>query len=90
MSVMQGPTTNRWVRSLPPTGRLRQLTLSPIALAIDKETFDVMWQLSAPGGEAEHCFMRVSQTDYLLDGRDECLDWMPDVRSFGVVDHVIA
>lgn len=50
----------------------------------------MMWQLSAPGGEAEHCFMRVSQTDYLLDGRDECLDWMPDVRSFGVVDHVIA
>ena len=23
--------------------------------------------------------MRVPQTDYLLDGRDECLNWMPDV-----------
>ncbi|KAI1797963.1 D-amino-acid oxidase [Ganoderma leucocontextum] len=32
------------------------------------------------GGPAEHCFLRVSQTDYLLDGRDECLDWMPDFK----------
>ncbi|RDX54806.1 D-amino-acid oxidase [Lentinus brumalis] len=49
-------------------------------MAIDKETFDVMWELSAPGGQAEHCFMRISQTDYLLDGRDEGLDWMPDFK----------
>ncbi len=40
-----------------------------------------MWELSAPGGDAEQCFMRVPQTDYLLDGRDEGLDWMPDVRA---------
>ncbi|KAI0747061.1 D-amino-acid oxidase [Daedaleopsis nitida] len=50
-------------------------------MAIDKETFDVMWKLSARAGAAEHCFMRVPQTDYLLDGRDECLDWMPDFKS---------
>ncbi|KAH9941123.1 D-amino-acid oxidase [Epithele typhae] len=50
-------------------------------MAIDRETFDVMWELSAPGSEAEHCFMRVSQTDYLLDGRDEGLDWMPDFKT---------
>ncbi|KAI0674533.1 D-amino-acid oxidase [Trametes maxima] len=49
-------------------------------MAIDKETFDVMWELSAPGGAAEHCFLRLPQTDYLLDGRDECLDWMPDFK----------
>lgn len=48
-------------------------------LAIDRETFDVMWELSAPGGDAEHCFFRIPQTDYLFDGRDECLDWMPNV-----------
>ena len=42
----------------------------------------MLWKLSAPGeGAAEHCLMRVSQTDYLFDGRDECLDWMPNVRA---------
>ncbi|KAI0777177.1 D-amino-acid oxidase [Trametes elegans] len=47
-------------------------------MAIDRETFDAMWELSAPGGAAEHCFFRIPQTDYLADGRNECLDWMPD------------
>ncbi|KAH9849568.1 D-amino-acid oxidase [Lenzites betulinus] len=50
------------------------------AMAIDRETFDVMWELSAPGGDAERCFFRIPQTDYLLDGRDECLDWMPNFK----------
>ncbi|OJT12710.1 D-amino-acid oxidase [Trametes pubescens] len=49
-------------------------------MAIDRETFDVMWELSAPGGDAEHCFFRIPQTDYLFDGRDECLDWMPNFK----------
>lgn len=40
-----------------------------------------MWELSAPGGEAEHCFLRLPQTDYYFDGRNTHLDWMPDVRS---------
>ncbi|KAK7684996.1 hypothetical protein QCA50_011831 [Cerrena zonata] len=44
----------------------------------DKDTFDVMWELSAPGGEAEHCFLRLPQTDYYFDGRNTHLDWMPD------------
>ncbi|OBZ77747.1 D-amino-acid oxidase [Grifola frondosa] len=47
---------------------------------IDQETFKVMWDLSAPGGEAEGCFLRISQSDYLLDGRNEYLDWMPDFK----------
>ncbi|KAI0659398.1 D-amino-acid oxidase [Cubamyces menziesii] len=49
-------------------------------MAIDRETFDVMWELSAPDGPAEHCFYRIPQVDYCLDGRDECLDWMPDFK----------
>jgi len=39
-----------------------------------------MWDLSAPGGDAEGCFLRVSQTDYYYDGRDDRLQWMPDHR----------
>ena len=46
---------------------------------IDQETFKVMWDLSAPGGDAEGCFLRIHQTDYFYDGRDCHLDWMPDV-----------
>ncbi|EMD34685.1 hypothetical protein CERSUDRAFT_116873 [Gelatoporia subvermispora B] len=46
--------------------------------AIDQETFKVMWDLSAPGGDAEECFLRLPQTDYYYDGRDDRLEWMPD------------
>ena len=49
---------------------------------MDEETFKVMWELSAPGGDAEGCFLRVPQTDYFYDGRDVHLDWMPDVSPF--------
>ncbi|OSD08812.1 D-amino-acid oxidase [Trametes coccinea BRFM310] len=49
-------------------------------MAIDRESFEVMWELSAPGGAAEHCFLRIPQADYCLDGRNECLDWMPDFK----------
>lgn len=41
-----------------------------------------MWELSAPGAEAEDCFLRLLQTDYYLDGRDTHLNWMPDVRVY--------
>ncbi|KAI9062226.1 D-amino-acid oxidase [Trametes sanguinea] len=49
-------------------------------MAIDRESFEVMWELSAPGGAAEHCFFRIPQADYCLDDRNECLDWMPDFK----------
>ncbi|KAI0336691.1 D-amino-acid oxidase [Cubamyces sp. BRFM 1775] len=49
-------------------------------MAIDRETFEVMWELSASGGPAEHCFYRIPQVDYCLDGREEGLDWMPDFK----------
>ena len=39
-----------------------------------------MWELSAPGADAEECFLRLPQTDYYYDGRDTHLNWMPDVR----------
>ena len=54
---------------------------------IDRATFDVMWEMSKPGGEAEGAFLRVPQTDYYLDGRDSHLDWMPDVRNLSSSPH---
>ncbi|CCM01224.1 uncharacterized protein FIBRA_03272 [Fibroporia radiculosa] len=47
---------------------------------IDSDTFKIMWDLSAPGGDAEACFMRISETQYFYDGRDAHLDWMPDFK----------
>lgn len=47
-----------------------------------------MWELSAPGGDAEHCFFRIPQTDYLFDGRDECLDWMPNVMPYSLAPYL--
>lgn len=51
---------------------------------IDQDTFKVMWELSAPGGEAEQCFMRLPQEEYYVDHRDTQLNWMPDVSSLFV------
>ncbi|PCH44726.1 D-amino-acid oxidase [Wolfiporia cocos MD-104 SS10] len=47
---------------------------------IDSDTFKVMWELSAPGGEAEGCFLRIHETEYFYDGRNAHLDWMPDFK----------
>ena len=49
---------------------------------MDRETFDVMWNLSAPGGAAEGCFLRIPQTEmYHQQHRQphELEEWMPNV-----------
>lgn len=40
-----------------------------------------MWELSAPGGAAEHCFLRLPQTEYYNEQFEDPhpLNWMPDV-----------
>lgn len=58
---------------------------------LDSDTFKVMWELSAPGGAAEACFLRLPQIEYY--GQKSELDphhlsWMPDVRGlFGMVSY---
>ncbi|TFK49360.1 D-amino-acid oxidase [Heliocybe sulcata] len=49
---------------------------------VDKETFKVMWEMSAPEGGAEGCFLRERQTEYYCDKQDEPhpLAHMPDFR----------
>src|ERR1700728_1290910 len=48
---------------------------------LDMDTFKVMWDLSAPGGGAEDCFLRIDQTDYYRekDTKPNPLEMMPDV-----------
>ncbi|KAF8265939.1 D-amino-acid oxidase [Lactarius quietus] len=53
-----------------PTADLRQKKL-------ERETFDIMWEMSAPGGEAEGCFLRAPQTEY-----NAVKDENPDLHSF--------
>ncbi|KAF9069941.1 hypothetical protein BDP27DRAFT_666457 [Rhodocollybia butyracea] len=54
----------------------------PDQLSIDKETFRIMWDLSAPDSEAEHCFMRLKQVEYyqeeIPEGKAHHLSWYPD------------
>ncbi|KAH8817600.1 D-amino-acid oxidase [Flagelloscypha sp. PMI_526] len=38
---------------------------------MDKATFDKFWELSAPGGLAEGCFLRLSQTEYYMEERTD-------------------
>ncbi|KAL0576848.1 hypothetical protein V5O48_005145 [Marasmius crinis-equi] len=57
----------------------------PRQTKIDQDTFKVFWELSKPGGAAEHCFMRVHQAEFYHDIPDgeHHLSWYPD---FKVVD----
>jgi hypothetical protein len=48
---------------------------------MDRETFDVMWKLSAPGSPAEGCFLRLKQEEYYRESKaqPDPLEFMPDV-----------
>ncbi|TRM60337.1 FAD dependent oxidoreductase [Schizophyllum amplum] len=50
---------------------------------MDRETFDEMWKLSAPGGAAEGCFLRIPQTEmYHQQPREPHeLSWMPNFQT---------
>jgi len=56
---------------------------------LDMDTFEVMWDLSAPGGGAEACFLRLNQTEYYREEytQPDPLEIMPDVSSSFPVLH---
>ncbi|TFK28533.1 D-amino-acid oxidase [Coprinopsis marcescibilis] len=58
-------------------------TLEEFRHALDKQTFEEMWALSGPNGEAESCFMRLQQTEYFGQERSNpsTLAHMPEFRS---------
>jgi len=49
---------------------------------LDMDTFKVMWDLSAPGGGAEGCFLRLNQTEYYREEytQPDPLEIMPDAK----------
>lgn len=47
---------------------------------IDSATFDTMWKMSEPGADAEHCFLRIQETQFFYDARDGHYEWYPEVR----------
>ncbi|KAI9458838.1 nucleotide-binding domain-containing protein [Lactarius psammicola] len=52
------------------------------SLDLERKTFDIMWEMSTPGGEAEGCFLRAPQTDYYAakEGNPDLLSFYPDFR----------
>ncbi|KAJ7615036.1 D-amino-acid oxidase [Mycena polygramma] len=50
---------------------------------MDQETFKTMWELSAPGGPAEGCFLRIQEEEYFAEpnATPEVLRVMPDYKS---------
>jgi D-aspartate oxidase len=56
---------------------------------LEKETFDIMWELSTPGGEAEGCFLRAPQTEYYTakEGNPDLLSFYPDFRRLEASAH---
>ena len=53
-------------------------------LELERETFDIMWEMSSPGGEAEGCFLRAPQIEYdtVKEGDPDLHSFYPDVRKF--------
>lgn len=55
------------------------------------ETFDIMWELSAPGSQAEGCFKRLTGRDYYAKKEAcaapaEALKGMPDVSRVAIIN----
>jgi hypothetical protein len=52
-------------------------------IELEEETFNVMWELSASGSDAEECFLRIPQTEYFVvdPPKPEPLEKMPNVRA---------
>jgi len=50
---------------------------------MDQETFKTMWELSAPGGPAEGCFLRIEENEYFAESvaNPEVLQVMPDYKA---------
>ncbi|KAJ7669020.1 D-amino-acid oxidase [Mycena rosella] len=50
---------------------------------MDQETFKTMWELSAPGGPAESCFLRMREDEYFPGpiANPEVLQVMPDFKA---------
>ncbi|KAJ7442514.1 D-amino-acid oxidase [Mycena galericulata] len=50
---------------------------------MDQETFKTMWELSAPGGPAEGCFLRIHEDEYFAEpiANPEVLQAMPDHKA---------
>ncbi|KAF9566532.1 D-aspartate oxidase [Agrocybe pediades] len=48
----------------------------------EEQTFDVMWALSAPGSDAEECFLRVPQTEYFFteEPKPNPMEKMPNFK----------
>ncbi|KAJ7270844.1 hypothetical protein C8J57DRAFT_1319890 [Mycena rebaudengoi] len=48
---------------------------------MDRETFETMWEMSAPGGLAEGCFLRIHETQYHAEPvAAQLFQWMPDYK----------
>lgn len=48
---------------------------------IKQDTFKVMWDLSASGGDVEGCFLRATEDEFFYTDTDVSSNWMPDVSS---------
>ncbi len=60
-----------------------------LLVEMDQATFRRMWEMSETGHPAEHCFLRLPQTEYYHEKRDNegttnPLHTMPDVNMFRV------
>ncbi|EJT99463.1 D-aspartate oxidase [Dacryopinax primogenitus] len=54
-----------------------------IQLKMERDTFDVMWKMSAPEAPTESLFLRLPQTEYYVEGREgpnPLADFMPNYR----------
>jgi hypothetical protein len=61
----------------------RYFSFTLISIALDRETFKVMWQMSEENEPAEKCFMRIQELEYFIGTKDQfsAIHVMPDVSA---------
>lgn len=49
---------------------------------IDKDTLEKFWAMSEPGSPAEHCFLRITESEFFYEKPDDIermMGWYPNV-----------
>lgn len=82
--IYDGFVASKWqcrsLRTVLPAAAIEGMLTRRCLVEIDSATFDTMWKMSEPGADAEHCFLRIQETQFFYDGRNGHYEWYPEVR----------
>ncbi|KAI0938428.1 hypothetical protein AcW1_001838 [Taiwanofungus camphoratus] len=79
-SLPSDPKTSRYTSLWAGAHHVSHATDTAKERKIKQDTFKVMWDLSASGGDVEGCFLRATEDEFFYTDTDVSSNWMPDFR----------